>query len=49
MKQNIRVNVPARSKKSAPKYAISGKVGSILSLKYSIAIELKSNNSSVTL
>lgn len=41
-------NVPAMSRKSL-KHAISGRVGSICSLKNSIAIELKSNNSSVTL
>lgn len=41
-------NVLAISRKS-PKHAISGRVGSMCSLKNSIAIVLKSNNSSVTL
>ena len=39
----------AKSRKSAPKYEISGRVGSSFSLKYSIAIEERSNISSVTL
>ena len=37
------------SKKSLPKYVISGRVGSMFSLKYSIAIVERSNSSSVTL
>lgn len=37
------------SKKSVPKYVISGKFGSMCSLKYSIAIVVRSNSSSVTL
>lgn len=37
------------SKKSVPKYVISGKLGSICSLKYSMAIVVKSKSSSVTL
>ena len=37
------------SRKSLPKYVISGKEGSMFSLKYSIAIVLRSNSSSVTL
>ena len=43
------VNGVVKSKNSAPKNVISGKVGSICSLKYSMAIVDKSNNSSVTL
>ena len=37
------------SKKSLPKYVISGRVGSMFSLKYSIAMVERSNSSSVTL
>lgn len=37
------------SKKSVPKYVISGKLGSMCSLKYSIAIVVRSKSSSVTL
>ena len=38
-----------KSKKSLPKYVISGSVGSMSLLKYSMAIVDKSNSSSVTL
>ena len=37
------------SRKSLPKYVISGKEGSMFSLKYSMAMVERSNSSSVTL
>ena len=42
-------NGGVKSKKSLPKYVISGRVGSMFSLKYSMAMVDKSNSSSVTL
>ena len=42
-------NGGVNSRKSLPKYVISGREGSMFSLKYSIAMVDKSNNSSVTL
>lgn len=42
-------NGGVNSRKSLPKYVISGREGSMFSLKYSMAMVLRSNSSSVTL